>query len=115
KHVLKGQRFNLLRHPENLPPGGELRLGMLLDINEKVNTAYLLKDQFRFVWDYRSPGWAKRYLKQWVSWARQSCIEPLIHFANGVERDADRIVAWCRHRITNGRIESFNSKISQII
>lgn len=115
KHIIKGQRFNLLRHPENLPHEGGKSLQGLLNINEKINKAYLLKDQFRFVWDYRSAGWAKRYLKQWIDWVYESEIAPLVRFAKGVERDMDRIVSWCKHRITNGRIESFNSKISQVI
>lgn len=115
KHVIKGQRFNLLRHPENLAPSGQLALHGLLEINGKINTAYLLKDQFRFVWDYKKRGWARRYLKQWISWVRESGIDPLIRFAKGVERDMERIISWCDYRITNGRIESFNSTISRII
>jgi len=115
KNVIKGQRFNLLRHPENLLPEKKLALRGLLEINEKINVAYILKDQFRFVWDYRRAGWARRYLKQWIAWVRESGIEPLIRFAKGVERDIERVVAWCRHPITNGRIEGFNSKVSQII
>jgi transposase len=115
KNVIKGQRFNLLRHPENLAPSGELALRGLLEINEKINIAYLLKDQFRFVWDYQKAGWARRYLKQWISWARESGVATMERFANGIERDIERIVAWCRHRITNGRIEGFNSTISRLI
>src|SRR5690606_13464017 len=71
KNVIKGQRFNLLRHPENLTPSGELKLHGLLEINEKINMAYLLKDQFRFVWDYKKPGWARKYLTQWIAWVRE--------------------------------------------
>lgn len=115
KNVIKGQRFNLFRHPENLTPAGELSLRSLLEINDKINIAYLLKDQFRFVWDYKSPGWARRYLKQWIAWVMESDIAPLIRFATGIERDIEGIVSWCRHRITNGRIEGFNSKVSQLI
>jgi transposase len=115
KNVIKGQRFNLLRHPENLVPSGEIALGNLLEMNEKINVAYLLKDQFRFVWDYTKPGWARKYLEQWIAWVRESKVEALIRFANGVERDMERIVSWCKHRITNGRIEGFNSTVSRII
>jgi transposase len=115
KNVIKGQRFNLLRHPENLAPSGELALQGLLEINEKINITYLLKNQFRFVWDYKKPGWARRYLQQWVAWVRESGVEPMIRFASGIERDIERIVSWCRHRITNGRIEGFNSIISRVI
>lgn len=115
RHVLKGQRFNLLRHPENLAPAGELALHGLLDINRNLQVAYLLKDQFRLVWTYTKPGWAKRYLRQWIWWVEESGIAPLIRFAKGIERDIERVAAWCKHRITNARIESFNSVVSRII
>jgi len=115
RHVLKGQRFNLLRHPENLAPAGELALHGLLDINRNLQVAYPLKDQFRLVWTYTKPGWARRYLRQWIWWVEESGIAPLIRFAKGIERDIEGVVAWCKHRITNARIESFNSVVSRII
>ena len=65
--------------------------------------------------NYKKRGWARRYLRQWISWVRESGIEPLIRFAKGVDRDMERIISWCDHRITNGRIESFNSTVSRII
>ena len=115
KNVIKGQRFNLLRHPENLTDAGKVSLAALLEINENLQTAYLLKDQFRMIWTYEKPGWARRCLYQWVQWARETAIEPLVRFANGIQRDAEQIVSWCRHRITNGRIEGFNSIVSRVI
>ena len=115
KHVIKGQRFNLLRHPENLDAEGKVRLDALLAINENLQTAYLLKDQFRLIWTYEKPGWARRCLIQWVHWAQESAIEPLARFARGIARDAEQIVSWCRHRITNARIEGFNSIVSRVI
>jgi len=115
KHVIKGQRYNLLRHPENLAPTGQDSLHRLLEINENIHTAYVLKDHFRFVWDYKKAGWARRYLLQWAAWAKESGIEAMARFANGIERDIEGIVSWSRHKITNAKIESFNSKISQII
>lgn len=115
KNVIKGQRFNLLRHPENLDAEGKVSLDALLGINENLQAAYLLKDQFRMIWTYEKPGWARRCLNQWVQWARETAIEPLVRFANGIERDAEQIVSWCRHRITNGRIEGFNSIVTRVI
>lgn len=115
RNVIKGQRFNLLRHPENLTPSGKMKLRNLLEINEKINTAYLLKDQFRFVWDYQKVGWSRKYLEQWIAWVKESGVVAMICFAKGIERDIERIVSWCKHRITNGRIEGFNSIVSRII
>jgi transposase len=115
KGVIKGQRFNLLRNPENLDESHVKPLSTLLNMNETINVAYLLKDQFRFVWDYAQMGWARRYLKQWIQWAYESEIDPIVRFAKGVERDIERIVSWCKFRITNGRKESFNSTVSRVI
>jgi len=99
----------------NLAPAGELALHGLLDINRNLQVAYLLKDQFRLVWTYTKPGWARRYLRQWIWWVEEPGIAPLIRFANCIERDIKGGVAWCRHRITNARIESFNSVVSRVI
>ena len=44
-----GQRFNLLRHPENLTEKNSACLDKLLSANETLNTLYVLKDQFRLV------------------------------------------------------------------
>jgi len=110
-----GQRFNLLRHPENLTEKNSSSLDKLLGANETLNTLYVLKDQFRMVWTYQKPGWARRQLRGWIKMVRESAIEPLMRFANGIERDIEQIVSWCKHRITNGRIEGFNSIISRVL
>ena len=115
KRVIKGQRYNLLRNPENLTGKQSLCLRNLLAMNEKLSTAYILKGQFRLTWTYSTPGWARRFLKDWVVLVRESGIDPLVRFANGVERDIEGIVSWCRHHLSNGLIESFNSTISRII
>ena len=59
KNVIKGQRFNLYRNPENLSDTGEVALSYLLDINKKLNIAYVLKDQFRLVWTYSKASTAR--------------------------------------------------------
>lgn len=115
QRVIKGQRYNLLRNPENLTESQSVSLRKLLNINEKLSVAYVLKGQFRLAWTYRKPGWAKRFLTGWVRLVWESGIEPLIRFANGIERDMECIVSWCRHHLSNGLIESFNSTISRII
>jgi transposase len=115
KNVIKGQRFNLMRNPENLSEAGGVRLDKLLKMNEKLNVAYILKEAFSQVWDYVSLGWAKRYLNSWIEWVRESNIQPLVKFANGVGKVAEQVVSYCRHPITNGRIEGFNSTIARVV
>jgi transposase len=110
-----GQRFNLLRHPENLTEKNSSCLDKLLAANETLNTVYVLKDQFRMVWTYQKPGWARRQMKGWIKMVRDSAIKPLMRFAKGIERDIEQIVSWCTYPITNGRIEGFNSIISRVL
>ena len=115
KAVIKGQRYNLLRNPENLTDEGERSLAKLLAINENLGIAHLLKDQFRLTWTYESVAWARKHLLGWAALAEAAAIAPLTRFANGVANDVEGIVAWCKHRITNGLIEGFNSIVSRVI
>ena len=113
--VIKGSRYNLLRNAENLRDENRVALSDLLDINENLNIAYILKEQFRLAWSYSYAGCARRFLERWVDQVRESGIEPLIGFANGVARDIEGIVSWCRHHLTNGPIEGFNSTVARVL
>lgn len=113
--VIKGQRFNLYRNPENLSPEQARDLQALLALNENLSTAYVLKDALKRLWTYRYPACALKYLAQWVGWARESAIPVLVQFAEGLWRDRQEIVAYCRHPITTGRLEGFNNTVSRFI
>ena len=113
--MIKGSRYNLLRNAENLRDENRVALSDLLDINENLNIAYILKEQFRLAWSYSYAGCARRFLERWVDQVRESGIEPLIGFANGVARDLEGIVSWCRHHLTNGPIEGFNSTVARVL
>ena len=113
--VIKGSRYNLLRNAENLRDENRVALSDLLDINENLNIAYILKEQFRLAWSYSYAGCARRFLERWVDQVRESGMEPLIGFANGVARDIEGIVSWCRHHLTNGPIEGFNSTVARVL
>jgi len=115
RRAIKGQRYNLLRNKENLTGKQSLDLRKLLEMNETVSTAYVLKGQFRVTWTYTTSWWAGRYLRNWITLAKQADIDPLTKFANGIERDFEGIVSWFRHRISNGTIEGFNSIISRVV
>ena len=115
KAAIKGQRYNLLRHPENIPEGRREGLRNLLALNEKISAAYVLKDAFRQLWTYSKEGWARRYLDSWIGWVRESGIAPLQRFANGLARDTQPVLNYFRHPISNGRLEGFNSIAARII
>ncbi len=54
RRYIKGQKYTLLSHRENLTMQGRRSLKTLLAANKRLNTAYLLKESFGQLWDYRS-------------------------------------------------------------
>lgn len=115
KKLIKGQRFNLLRNPENLRESAEEQLRALLDANENLNICYILGDALRQLWRYRYRAWAERYLYRWDAWARASGIRLLEQFADILQKHADGILNYFKYRITQGPIESFNNIIARTI
>ena len=51
---VKGQKYTLLSHMWNLRGTARRNLRLLLSANKRLNTAYVLKESFGQLWDYRS-------------------------------------------------------------
>ena len=64
RRFIKGQKYTLLSNRENLTTEGKAALKQLLAANKRLNTAYLLKETFGQLWDYRREGWARRFFEQ---------------------------------------------------
>ena len=103
KKVIKCQRYNLFRNPENRTEKQTLSLKALLKTNENLNHVYVLKETFRHFWTYTYWACADKYLLKWVIWANESKIEQLMKFAKSLLRSKDEILNYCRHQITTGR------------
>ena len=63
RSYIKGQKYTLLSHRENLTPASRQNLKKLLAANKRLNTAYLLKESFGQLWDYQCEGWDRRLLQ----------------------------------------------------
>ena len=70
RKFIKGQKYVLLSHKENLSPEGKRSLKLLLKANKRLNTAYLLRESFDQLWDYNSEGWARRFFDNWKAQLR---------------------------------------------
>ncbi|MFO1465453.1 MAG: transposase [Steroidobacteraceae bacterium] len=40
-------------------------LKLLLAANQRLNTAYLLKESFGQLWDYNREAWARKFFENW--------------------------------------------------
>jgi transposase len=114
RRFIKGQRYTLLSHWENLSLEGKKALRLLFKANRRLNKAYLLKESFDQLWDYWSPGWARRFFDQWQAALRWQRLKPFQKFARLVESHWDGIAMYCEpenKQIPLGFVEGFNNKI----
>lgn len=111
--VLTHTRWCLLKRPRNLTDKQRGRLHELLRHNLRTVRAYLLKEDFQFLWDYASAGWAGRFLDAWCSRAMRSRIEPMKKIARSLRVHHHLILNWFRARelIALGAVEGFNNKL----
>jgi transposase len=110
---IKGQRYTLLSHRENLSLDGRASLRKLLKANKRLNTAYLLKESFGQLWDYQTPGWARAFFERWKQSLRWQRLGPYQKFAAMIERHWDGIVSYCHpdNKFSLGMVEGLNHKI----
>ena len=110
---IKGQKYTLLSHRENLSLDGRKALKKLLRVNKRLNTAYLLKESFGQLWDYEKEGWARRFFENWKASLKWQRISPYEQFAAMIERHWDGIAAYCKpeNKVSLGFVEGLNNKI----
>jgi len=116
RRFIKGQKYTLLSHHENLSSDGRTSLRLLLKANKRLNTAYLLKESFGQLWDYQSETWARRFFDQWRDSLKWQRLKPYEKFTAMIERHWDGIAAYCKpeNKVALGFVEGFNNKIRVI-
>jgi transposase len=113
RRFIKGQKYTLLSHRENLTLEGKRSLKLLLAANKRLNTAYLLKESFGQLWSYNREGWARRFFENWRASLKWQRLKPFERFAEMIERHWDGIAAYCRpeNKVALGFVEGLNNKI----
>ena len=121
KRLIKGQRFVLLRSPDNLSEEQQDSLDALVEANKPIFKGYVLKEQLRRIWQVpyivaEMAPWppdviAERLLQRWIEDARNSGLKHFERLADTVEKRFDGILNYFDHRITNAQVEGTNNKI----
>ncbi len=116
RKFIKGQRYTLLSHRENLSLDGKKALRTLLKANKRLQTAYLLKESFGQLWDYRSVAWARKFFENWRASLKGQKLEPFEIFAKMIDRHWEGIAAYClpENKVSLGFVEGLNNKIRVI-
>lgn len=116
RKYIKGQKYVLLSHRENLSPAKRRQLRTLLAANQRLNTAYVLKEQFGQLWSYQREPWARKFFEAWRRALRWQRLQPFEKFAGLIERHWDGITAYCQpeNKVALGFVEGLNNKIRVI-
>ena len=114
RRFIKGQKYTLLSHGENLDGRRSLRL--LLKANQRLNTAYLLREEFGQLWDYEREGWARRFFENWQASLKWQRLKPYKKFAEMIDQHWDGLAAYCKpeNKVALGFVEGLNNKIRVI-
>ena len=110
----KDKRFLILSREKNLKPEKRETLQELLELNQPLYKAYLLKEQLLDIRDGRHQNHAIIRLQTWKDNVQssgltefQALVKTLDHYRYGV-------TAYFKHHITNAGSEGFNTKINII-
>ena len=116
RNVLKGMRWLLLKHPDNLDDSKNerVRLQEALDLNRSLAIAYYLKEDLGQIWKQSTKVVAARFLTDWCRRARASGIRVLMTMANTLEGHRSGILNWYDYPISSGPLEGINNKIGAL-
>ncbi|WP_459976163.1 ISL3 family transposase, partial [Nocardioides pyridinolyticus] len=111
--ALKDSRFALWKNPENLTARQQAKLAWIAKAEPRLHRAYLLKEGLRLVFQLPVDE-ATDALDAWIGWARRCRIERFVKLQRTIVEHKPAILAAIEHGLSNGLIESVNTKIRLI-
>jgi transposase len=111
REVVRGKKWLLLKRRRRVRGRNRTMLDQLLALNQRLAKAYLMKESFAHVWDYRSKEGARIFLRDWTADLRWSRLNPLHRFAKMIWSHIDGVLAFATMRLSNGPVEGNNSRI----
>jgi transposase len=111
--ALKHARYALWKNPENLTTRQKAKLAWVAKTDPRLHRAYLLKEGLRLVFQLPYDE-AVDALEAWIGWARRCRIPAFVALQTRIVKHKASILAAIEHGLSNGRIESVNTKIRLI-
>lgn len=103
-------RYALWKNPENLTDHQQAKLAWVAKTDPRLYRAYLLKEGLRLVFAVKGHA-GKDALDRWISWARRCRIPAFVNLQRRIVKHRAAIDATLEHNLSNGLIESTNTKI----
>ena len=108
--ALKRARWALWKNPENLTERQTDKLAWIAKNDPGLYRAYLLKEGLRLIFQLPCDE-APEALDRWLGWAARCRLEPFVALGARIRRHRESILAAIEHGLSNGRIDSINTKI----
>ena len=112
KTLLKGCRWIMLK--KNLTRKQKRKLKEVMEENENIAKAMLLKESFSAFYEAETAEDALEVLEEWTEQCEESELKPFKKLAKRLNRWKNGILAYFTHKITNGMSEGINNKIKVI-
>jgi transposase len=103
-------RYALWKNPEDLTAKQQGQLEWIAKTDPQLHEAYLLKEGLRMVFKTRGTDNAAS-LDGWIEWAASSDAPAFVKLSARITKHRDAINATLEHGLTQGLIESTNTKI----
>ncbi len=111
---LTGSKYLWLMRPSAMTPEQDAAFRTLLGEDLQVGRAWLLKEQFRAFWTYRSASAARTFFARWFWRATHSRLKPLADVAKMIQRHLPNLLTYLKHRLTNAGLEAVNGVIQGV-
>lgn len=108
--ALKHARYALWKNPEDLTTHQQAKLEWIAQSDPRLYRAYLLKEGLRHVFKVKGEA-GKEALERWLVWAARCRIPAFVELGAKIRRHRRSIEAALEHNLSNGLIESTNTKI----
>lgn len=108
RKVLKGLRWLLFKRSFKRSKEDSATLKALQKGNRRIYRAWFLKDEFEHFWDFKAPWAAERFLKQWITSALRTRLEPMKKLARTLGKYSAEIISFVHTRLTNAVGEGLN-------
>lgn len=112
--VLKRARWALWKNPEDLTAGQQAKLAFIAKAQPRLHRAYLLKEGLRTIFALRGAD-AATALDRWIGWSRRCRIPVFVQLGQRINAHRHAILATLTHGLSNGLVESTNTKTRLII
>lgn len=110
---LKNARYALWKNPGDLTTSQRAKLDWIAKAHPVLYRAWLLKEGLRLAFQVKGQD-GKDILDRWLKWAARCRIPDFVQLGRKVRRHLETIHASLDHGLSNGRIESVNTKIRVI-